>query len=133
MEENKRFDDFKKAAGKMADEFRNIKNTKPIRIISHLDADGISAASIIVKTLERLNFAYSVTILHQLKDEIAKDLAQEDFEVFFFCDLGSGQLKALNKYFDKKKVWLLAGAKLSTLEVESNRRHWYRQYEDCPE
>lgn len=98
---------FEAALSKAAEDFKQIKRTKSIKLVSNLDADGISAASIIVKTLERLNFAYSVTILHQLKDEIAKDLAKEDFEMFVFCDLGSGQLKALNKYFDKKKVFVL--------------------------
>lgn len=101
------YKDFEETLDRAAEDFKQINRTKTIKLVSNLDADGISAASIIVKTLERLNFAYSVTILHQLKDEIARDLAKEDFNYFIFSDLGSGQLKALNKYFDKKKVFIL--------------------------
>ena len=83
------------------------EKSKSVKLVSNLDADGISAASIMVRTLERMNLAYSTTILHQLKDEDAKELAAQDFEYYVFCDLGSGQLTALNKYFSKKKVFVL--------------------------
>ena len=98
---------FRSALDKAAEEFRRIGKTKSVKLVSNLDADGISAASIMVRVLERMNLAYSTTILHQLKDENAKELAAEDFEHYLFCDLGSGQLKALNKYFSKKKVFVL--------------------------
>ncbi|MBN2459551.1 DHH family phosphoesterase [Candidatus Woesearchaeota archaeon] len=98
---------FESALEKAAEEFREIGKENAVKLVSNLDADGISAASIIVKVLERQNLSYSITILHQLKDENAKELANEPYRHFIFCDLGSGQLKALNKYFKGKKIFVL--------------------------
>ena len=64
---------FQAALARAAEEFRKIEKTRTIKLVSNLDADGISAASIMIRVMERLNLTYSVTILHQLKDENAKD------------------------------------------------------------
>jgi RecJ-like exonuclease len=101
------FEEFESNLKKAALEFKNIKRSSTIKLVSNLDADGITAAAIMVKILERENFSYSLTILHQLKDNYAADLATEDYDFFIFCDLGSGQLKSLNKYFKGKKVLVL--------------------------
>lgn len=98
---------FEAALNRAADDFKSIDKTKTMKLISNLDADGITAASIMIKVLERENLAYSLCILHQLKDEDAKMLAEEDCDVYIFCDLGSGQLKSLNKHFVGKKVFIL--------------------------
>lgn len=98
---------FEIALNRAAKEVKQIDKTQVIKVISNLDADGISAASIIIKTLERLNLAYSVTILHQLKEDNGREIAQEDYQYCVFCDLGSGQLRVLNKEFKGKKVFVL--------------------------
>jgi single-stranded-DNA-specific exonuclease len=101
------FDDFEAALNRAASIFKKIDRSKTIKLVSNLDADGITAAAIMVKTLERENFCYSIVILHQLNEMHAKDLASEDVEDYIFCDLGSGQLKLLNKYFTGKNVLVL--------------------------
>ena len=98
---------FEAALNRAATSFKQINRTKTIKLVSNLDADGISAVSIMIRTLERLNLSYSVTILHQLKEENAKELAAENYEHYVFCDLGSGQLRVLNKHFGNKKVLVL--------------------------
>ncbi|MBN2053061.1 DHH family phosphoesterase [Candidatus Woesearchaeota archaeon] len=98
---------FEAALQRAADDFKKIDNSKTIKLISNLDADGITSAAIMIRVLERLNLAYSLTILHQLKDEGAKQLSDEDYEHYIFCDLGSGQLRSLNKYFQGKKILIL--------------------------
>ena len=98
---------FEAALSKAAEDFKQIDRTNTIKLISNLDADGISAASIMVRVFKRLNLAYSTTILHQLKEENAKELAEEDYKHYVFCDLGSGQLRFLNKYFKDKNVFVL--------------------------
>jgi RecJ-like exonuclease len=98
---------FEAALGRAAEDFKKIDKSKTVKLVSNLDADGITAASIMVKVLERENLAYSLCILHQLKEDDAKELADEDYEVYIFCDLGSGQLKSLNKHFNGKKVFIL--------------------------
>jgi RecJ-like exonuclease len=98
---------FEAALKRAAEDFKAIDKTKTVKLISNLDADGITAASIMIKVLERENLAYSLCILHQLKDEDAKWLSEENYEVYIFCDLGSGQLKSLNQYLKGKKIFIL--------------------------
>ena len=54
--------EFEAVLSRAAEEFKQIKRTQAVKLISNLDADGISAASIIVKMLERLNLSYSITM-----------------------------------------------------------------------
>jgi len=98
---------FEAALNRAAEDFKAIPKSKTIKLISNLDADGITAASIMIKVLERENLAYSLCILHQLKDEDAKGLSEENYEIYIFCDLGSGQLKSLNQHFKGKKIFIL--------------------------
>ena len=44
-----------------AEAFRQIDKKEVIRLISHLDADGISACAIIISLLTSANMKYSVT------------------------------------------------------------------------
>jgi len=118
----KNFEEFEAALKRATQDFKDIDKSKAVKLISNLDADGISAASIMVKTLERLNLAYSITILHQLKDENAKELAQENHKSYVFCDLGSGQLRALNKHFKDKRVFVLDHHEIQG-EPEENITH----------
>jgi len=58
-------DDIKKAA----EEFKKIDKKEVIRVVSHLDADGISAASIMVKCLNNDCRKYSISIIQQIKKD----------------------------------------------------------------
>ncbi len=89
-----------------ADEFKRIKNGT-IRIISHLDADGICAASIMIKTLKGLNLNYSVSIVHQLSEEFLKEISDEDYNTYIFTDLGSGQIPLIKQYLKDKRIFVL--------------------------
>lgn len=75
---------------KAADLVRKLRSRK-IRIISHIDADGIAAASILSKALDREGIDHTVTCikLDQLPDVEPADL-------IMFSDLGSGQLPHLS-------------------------------------
>jgi len=101
------FEGFIAAFQSAADEFKKICDKKKVRLVSNLDADGISAASIMVHALERQGIEYSLLILHQLLEDDVKALAEEDYPIFVFCDLGSGQLKHINKYLSERRVFVL--------------------------
>lgn len=88
-------------------EFKNTKKEETIRLISHLDADGICACSIIIKALNRLNRKYSVSIIHQLTEDFLKELTAESYNTYIFTDLGSGQISLINKYLKGKKIFVL--------------------------
>ncbi len=42
----------------------------PIRVISHLDSDGLTSASIFIKTLANLDKSFSLSIVRQLSPKI---------------------------------------------------------------
>lgn len=71
-----------------------------IQVYSHHDADGISAAGIIAKTLTRLNKDYSITLFTTLDDEHFDIVRQSGAKCILMTDLGSSyvkQLEELNK------------------------------------
>jgi single-stranded-DNA-specific exonuclease len=79
-----------------------IRDEKLIEIFSHIDADGISAAGIIGKTLARENCPFQIRILKQLNLQEIKEISRKKSNsCYIFCDMGSGQLQNLNKYFEK--------------------------------
>ncbi len=100
-------DELIQRAKDVALEFKKLDESKTIRIISHLDADGISAASILIKTLNRCSRKYSISIVQQLTEEKIQALSKERYKVFMFTDIGSGQIDFINKYLSDRKVFIL--------------------------
>ena len=86
-------------------EFREIK--EPIKIVSHLDADGLSSAAILTKALTRNKNEFSLSIVRQLDEAKVRELSFEDYNYFLFVDLGSGFLTFINKYLNDRKVFIL--------------------------
>ena len=75
-------------------EFLEFSKDKPIRIISHYDTDGITSASILAKTLKRLDKKFTIKIHKNLEEEIIKkELSRQPKEIILFSDLASGSLK----------------------------------------
>ncbi len=66
-----------------------------VKVVSHIDADGISSASIAYKALERADIEADVDFIKQLDESRIKKLKDSGFEFIWFTDLGSGQLKDL--------------------------------------
>ncbi len=67
-----------------------IKKSKEIHIVTHIDADGISAGSIAYQTLDRLGKKFSIEFIKELDKEILERLKNENHELVWFTDLGSG-------------------------------------------
>lgn len=74
-----------------------IKRYYKVRIISHNDADGITAAAILCISLLREGIIYQTSIIDRLEQEaidiIKEGLAEDD--LLIFCDMGSGQPEVL--------------------------------------
>jgi single-stranded-DNA-specific exonuclease len=66
-----------------------IQNSKKIHVVTHIDADGITAGAIAVETLRRLGKDYSVECVKQLDESVMKKLLSERHELVWFTDLGS--------------------------------------------
>jgi RecJ-like exonuclease len=102
-----RYERFKSHVSDIAAEFRKLNKNETVRIISHLDCDGICASAILIKALNRDNRKYSISIVQQLSDNILKELKQEEYSYYVFTDLGSGQLSGINRFLKNRKVFVL--------------------------
>ncbi len=80
----------------IADQFLKQIEKRPVRIISHHDTDGITSATIIAKTLKRLDKKFSIKIVKNLEEEtLKKELEKNQKETLIFTDLASGSLEHL--------------------------------------
>jgi len=68
---------------------------KEIQIISHFDTDGITSATIMIQTLQKLDKKFSVKILKNLEKEFIFQLPKN--KLFLFLDLASGNLKEIHE------------------------------------
>ncbi len=84
----------KKKAKKIAD---RVLSQEKVKLISHIDADGISSASIAFKAMERAGIEVQVDFVKQLNENEIKELKECNGEndLIWFTDLGSGQLDEL--------------------------------------
>jgi RecJ-like exonuclease len=72
----------------------------PVKIYTHLDADGLSSGAILGKALYRANIPFQITVIKQLeREEIKKIVVQsEEYNNFIiFSDFGSGQYSVLKE------------------------------------
>ena len=76
-----------------------------IIIIGHIDADGISSASLIAHAIRCLEAAYSIRICNELTPSLLQALSDEDHDLYVLCELGGGMLKILESYLGSK--WVL--------------------------
>ncbi len=100
-------DKFKDCLKHAVRQFQELDKLETIRVISHLDADGISACSILLKTLQKQHRNYLISILNQLNKESLRSLSQENYKIYIFTDLGSSQLSLIEKYLPGRTVLIL--------------------------
>ncbi|NPA47996.1 MAG: DHH family phosphoesterase [Thermococci archaeon] len=75
-----------------------------IRIISHRDADGITAGAILAGAVARRGGKFQLSIVKQLNDDVIKELAEERKKIYVFSDLGSGSMKAIESHLSDATV-----------------------------
>ena len=102
-----RYKEFKEAIAKAAERFKSFDPKQTIRVISHLDADGISACAILIHLLNKENRKYSISIIPQLTKEKLIEFSKEEYPYFMFTDLGSGQLSAISEVLKSKRIMIL--------------------------
>jgi single-stranded-DNA-specific exonuclease len=76
---------------------RHLERDHVVRIISHNDADGISAAGVMCNAIAKENGKFHVTIIPRLKDEVLSKFLKEKYKLFIFCDMGSANLKSISR------------------------------------
>jgi RecJ-like exonuclease len=76
---------------------KHLERDHVVRVISHNDADGISAAGVICNAIAKRKGKFHVTIVPRLKDDILERLSLEKYKLFFFCDMGSAYVERIGK------------------------------------
>ena len=99
----------------------HIENDSVIRLISHNDADGISAAAVIANALKEEDVQFHTTILPRLTEENVNQLRSEKYDLFIFSDMGSPFIKDFNTY--KHDVIVADHHQVDDTESESNVIH----------
>ena len=76
-----------------------LKKEGIIRIITHLDTDGMSSAAILIKALRDMYQQFSVRVVKQLEDKLVEQLFNEvkkqKCKAVFFLDLGSNKIEKI--------------------------------------
>ncbi|MCK4444354.1 MAG: DHH family phosphoesterase, partial [Thermoplasmata archaeon] len=67
------------------------------RLISHYDADGISAAAIVCRALLRRDKNFHATLRRSFDEEFYKTLLEEKNDFVIICDMGSGQIDKMEE------------------------------------
>ena len=87
---------------------RGMIKEKPVRVISHYDADGICSGAILLRALTREGANVHLTIIKQLRSSTLDSLQIQPDHFVIFSDLGSGQLDMIKeKLLDKTQVLVL--------------------------
>ncbi len=98
---------FHSAVRSAAEKFKSLSGNGFVRIISHMDSDGISAASILIRAFTRLGNGYSLTVVSQLNSEFLEGLSAEDYKNYFFVDTGSSMIGMIAKHLKTRNVFIL--------------------------
>lgn len=109
--------------------FNTFDKSKPIRVISHLDADGITAASVLIHMLKSESRQHSVSIVTQLSIEKLQELANEEYEYYFFTDLGSGHVSLIEETFKDKKIIILDHHEPENYTPKTNNIVWVNPHQ----
>lgn len=98
---------FQELLDKAASFYKSIETDKVIRVIAHLDADGITACSILCKLLVAEKRKFVVSIMNDLRQSFLQKLSREHYTYYIFLDLGSANISGLEKNLPNKKMLVI--------------------------
>lgn len=85
---------FQREAKRAAEAVRAAEN---VLVISHIDADGISAGSIASMTLDRLETEHTTVYEEKITEEVVSRVNSSKEDLVWICDLGSGYFSEFTK------------------------------------
>lgn len=74
-----------------------LTSAKDVLIITHIDADGITAGSIASMTLERAGIEHTISFEKKISEETIQRINSSKEELVWICDLGSGYLSEFKR------------------------------------
>ena len=66
---------------------KHLHQDNVVRVISHNDADGISAAGVVCNAISKENGKFHVTIVSRLNAEVLDKISREKYKLFFYLNL----------------------------------------------
>src|SRR3989338_2408518 len=115
-----KYENFYEQVRKAAKKFKEVDKKETVRLISHLDADGISACSIFVKLLNNENRKYVVSIVPQLNKEILSEFALENYKHYVFTDIGCGIISSMKEFLPGRDILILDHHNPEDTEIPDN-------------
>lgn len=101
-----RFDELEKRAEDIGNRIiQLIKEGKTILVVGHLDADGITSASIIGKVIQRKKGHYIIRIYGEMSQQVLEELKEGEYDFHIFCELGAGLAKEMENALKDK--WII--------------------------
>jgi RecJ-like exonuclease len=82
----------------------NIEGGNEVAIITHLDADGITAGSIMATAFRRMGARYSVRAVNDMNSSVVENMKAEGRDFYVISDLGGGWASNLRKALHDKWV-----------------------------
>ena len=83
---------------KAIESLSSIPRSTTVRVVSHYDTDGATAAAILCKALYRRGYDFHATLLkHPFEQELSK-INEENNDFIIFSDMGSGQIELIRKF-----------------------------------
>ena len=90
------------------DATKKLESTKGVvRIVSHIDCDGICSASILSCALARKNIKFGLSIIKQVTKEALLELKKEQYDLIIFSDLGSSSKDMILQILCDKQIIIL--------------------------
>ncbi|MCS7116593.1 MAG: DHH family phosphoesterase [Nitrososphaerota archaeon] len=82
-----------------------VKAGKKIALIAHIDADGITTASILIKAIYRKGGRFLVRVIGDLDLQLLDELKDGDYGLYIFCEIGGGMVNEIIKRLDHR--WIM--------------------------
>lgn len=73
-----------------------LRSAGSVRVVTHIDADGISAGAIADETLDRMGIEHTVDFEKKITDDVVGSV-NWDGDLVWICDLGSGYLSEFDR------------------------------------
>ncbi len=80
------------------------KEQSPILVVTHFDADGISAGSIILSAINRLGTPAHLRVVESLSERVVEEIDGTESSLVIFTDIGSGYLTLLSKGLRNRRI-----------------------------
>jgi len=100
---------FLEACHNIGKELLKSDNSHPFYVFSHFDADGLTAAAIIAKTLSREGLNFHLRIFERLEYDSLNDLRKSipKGSTIIFLDLGTGIIETFLDWQESHKIFIL--------------------------